>query len=222
MALLLDGYNVLYAVGILGHGVGPHTLERARLALLNFLAEALPPDEVPHTTVVFDAAAAPADLPHTERHRGLHVRFSVGYENADALLAELIRTESAPRRLTVVSNDRQVQQAARRRRAKAVEVETWWDETERRRRQRHAPVHPTPAERTGPLSAAEVAYWLKEFGSPAGPGTESETKTIHEKPSHQPPSKTPPSQKPPERERPVDLENPFPPGYGEDLLEGES
>lgn len=211
MALLLDGYNVLYAVGILGHGVGPGTLERARLALVNFLVEALPPEEVPHTTVVFDAQQAPADLPHTQRHRGLLVRFSVGYENADALLAELIRTASAPRRLTVVSNDHQVQQAARRRRAKVLEVEPWWSATERQRRRRHAPAPETPAERPGPLSEAEVAFWLKEFSSlpPSEPA-----------PAPREPHVPPPSS-PPESEKPIVMENPFPPGYGEDLLEGE-
>ena len=39
MALLIDGYNLLHASGILGRGVGPGGLERSRLALLNFVAE---------------------------------------------------------------------------------------------------------------------------------------------------------------------------------------
>jgi predicted RNA-binding protein with PIN domain len=191
MSLLIDGYNVLYAVGILGHGVGPGTLERARLALLNFLAEALTPQEISQTTVVFDAAHALRDLPHSYQHRGLSVRFSVGYDNADAMLAELIRTASTPKRLTVVSGDREVQRAAKRRRAKAVDAETWWTQTEQRRR--HRPASEAPARNVGPLSEEEVAFWLQEFAEPLKP---------------EPPS-----------EKPTDLENPFPPGYGEDLLE---
>lgn len=215
MSLLIDGYNVLYAVGIFGRGVGPGTLERGRLALLNFLAESLPPEAVAQTTVVFDAADAPRDLPRTSKHRGLTVRFAVGYENADELLAELIRTDSAPRRLVVVSSDRQVQRAARRRRAKATDAETWWSEVHQQRASRRKP-RKNPAERPGPPGEAEVAFWLEEFSNPelpeppepapqreAGEGIRKDAAESNEPPS----------------EKPTDLENPFPPGYGEDLLD---
>ena len=49
MSLLIDGYNLLNAVGIVGRGVGPGGLERSRLALLNFLAESLSVEEIPRT-----------------------------------------------------------------------------------------------------------------------------------------------------------------------------
>ncbi len=61
MSLLIDGYNLMHAAGILGRGSGPGSLQRSRLALLNFLAESLDPREVPRTTVVFDAHDAPED-----------------------------------------------------------------------------------------------------------------------------------------------------------------
>ncbi len=109
MPLLIDGYNLLYATGIVGRGSGPGGLERSRLALLNFLAHSLDPADLPHTTVVFDAHDAPAGLPRTVGHGGLNVRYAAGYESADALIAELIRAESAPRRLVVVSSDREIQ-----------------------------------------------------------------------------------------------------------------
>ena len=48
-------------------------------------------------------------------HRGLTVRFAVRYEEADRLIEELIRADSAPRRLVVVSSDHRLQRAARRR-----------------------------------------------------------------------------------------------------------
>ncbi len=38
MPFLIDGYNLLHVTGILGTGSRAGTLERARLALLNFLA----------------------------------------------------------------------------------------------------------------------------------------------------------------------------------------
>jgi predicted RNA-binding protein with PIN domain len=164
MSLLIDGYNLLHAVGVRPERLSaPGGLERARQGLLNLLAASLAPQELPRTTVVFDAASAPPGLPQTEEVRGLVVRYATGYESADALLEELIRSDSAPKRLVVVSSDRRVQQAARRRKAKAINSEAWYEEllAERRRRT------PPPDDRPPPersVSEAEIDYWLRQFG----------------------------------------------------------
>ena len=76
MSLIIDGYNLLNAVGITGRGPGPSSLERSRTALLNFLAGMIDPAELPHAIIVFDAREAPPGLPRTVRHRGLMVRFA--------------------------------------------------------------------------------------------------------------------------------------------------
>src|SRR5580700_8998185 len=76
MALLIDGYNLLHASGILPRGVGPGTLERAREALLNFLVESIEPDELRSATAIFDARDAPRGLPRIVDHRGLRVHFA--------------------------------------------------------------------------------------------------------------------------------------------------
>ena len=133
MPVLIDGYNLLNATGIVGRGVGPGTLERSRLALLNFLAESLDPGELPHTTVVFDAKNAPPGLPRTLEHRGIKVCFAPKDKTADEMIEELIRADSAPRRLVVVSSDHEIQRAARRRRAQAVQSEAWYAELVRAR-----------------------------------------------------------------------------------------
>ena len=59
MSLIIDGYNLMHAAGIIGHGVGPGGLERSRLALLNFVAESIEPAELSVTTMVFDSRQAP-------------------------------------------------------------------------------------------------------------------------------------------------------------------
>lgn len=164
MSLLIDGYNVLYVAGILGCGKGPGGLQRSRLALLNFLAESLQPEEIAHTTVVFDSHDAPPGLPRTLQHRGLTVRFAWRYEDADALIEELIRTNSAPRRLLVVSSDHRLQRAARRRRAKAVNSDVWYAQLVERRRQRQQAAAQGPARPIVPLLDADVTYWLGQFG----------------------------------------------------------
>ena len=246
MSLLIDGYNLLNAVGIIGRGVGPGGLERSRLTLLDFLAESLDPSEVPQTTVVFDAGDAPPGLPRVVKHRGLTVRFAAGYDDADTLIEELIRADSAPRRLTVVSSDHRLQRAARRRRAGAVDSDVWYAEVVRRRIDRRESTPSAPAKPQAPLLKEDVAAWLDHFGGEsllddlieagqaeeAIPCTDSSTQeapapdTHPDKPSDQEAAKIK-SPFPPgyaedllADESSDDLQNPFPPGYGEDLAEG--
>jgi hypothetical protein len=195
MSLLIDGYNLLHASGILGHGVGPGSLERSRSALLNFLAESLTEKVMLNTTVVFDAREAPPGLPRQVSHRGITVQFAPRGSDADAEIEQLIESHHAPRRLTVVSSDHRLHRAARRRRAKAIDSDVWYAETvrlriERSRTKKHA------GKPAGPPSEVEVRFWLRQFGL--------------EEP--EPPAKKKNSQEP-------EAESPFPPGYAEDIGE---
>ena len=126
MPLLIDGYNLLNAAGILGRGRGPGSLERARQALLNTLVESLPPDEVPRTTVVFDASDSPWGVAKQSEHRGITVQFAPKDADADTVIEQLIAADSAPKRLTVVSSDHRIQRTAKRRRATAVDSDIWF------------------------------------------------------------------------------------------------
>jgi hypothetical protein len=224
MSLLIDGYNLLSAAGIIGRGVGPGSLQRARLALLNFLAESLEPADIPRTTVVFDAADPPPGLPRTVDHRGLTVRFASQYEDADALIEELIRLDSAPRRLTVVSSDHRLQRAARRRKARFVDSDVWYGDVVRGREQRRRSAPEAPARPPVPLLEEDVNYWIRQFG-----GESVLAKLIEEESADEPAAtEQPPTEEPPAEETSPDkptageaaeIGNPFPPGYGEDLLE---
>ncbi len=210
MPLLIDGYNLLHVSGILGGGAGPGSFERSRLALLNFLAASLDSRELPHTTVVFDSHDAPRDLPRLVDHRGITVRFAAQYVSADELIEELICADSAPRRLVVVSSDHRIQRAARRRRAKAIDSDVWYAELVRVRRERQA-LPDAPVRPAVPLLEEDVNYWLRQFG-----GESALTEFLMRESGNRPTA----SDKPSQREA-GPLENPFPPGYGEDLLEDE-
>lgn len=164
MSLLIDGYNLMHAAGIVGRGAGPGFLERSRLAVLNFVVESIDPAEIPATTVVFDAQNAPPGLPRELNHRGIKVRFAAGYDNADELIEELIERDSAPRRLTVVSSDHRLHRAARRRKAQAIDSDRWYAETIARRRERQRSRGPEPAKPPTPLPVSEVEFWLAKFG----------------------------------------------------------
>jgi predicted RNA-binding protein with PIN domain len=189
MSLIIDGYNLLYASGILGRGIGPGGLERSRGALLNFLAESLEPGELAATTVVFDARLAPPGLPRTVDHRGITVRFAEPGADADQVIEQLIRAESAPRRLVVVSSDHRLHRAARRRRARAVDSDKWYAEILRKRIDRAGRDRPS-AKPSEPASEGEVRFWLRAFGM--------------EDAQQGPSEKTP-------------FSSPFPPGYAEDI-----
>lgn len=173
VALLIDGYNLLFASDVFPGAAEPATLERSRLALLDFLVEALPGKLLGRAVVTFDAVNAPPGLARELVHRGLAVQFAPRGGTADALLEELIAAEPDPRNLLVVSSDHRIQRAARQRGAAYIDSQPWYAELVRARR----------------LAAEATAD---------GPATSGEVKD------------SPP------------IDNPFPPGYGEDLLRGQS
>jgi uncharacterized protein len=167
MRLLIDGYNLMYAAGLLGKRLGPDGFRKVRTRFLNDLAHALGAVEAHLTTVVFDAAAAPDDRPHQASHKGITVVFAIDNENADERIEHLIAAHSAPKTLTVVSSDHRIRQAASRRKARAVTADEFWTGLRDRKPGRPTPQLPPPsaeerARREGP-SAEEAAMWREVF-----------------------------------------------------------
>jgi hypothetical protein len=157
MRYVIDGYNVLYAIGLVHAKMGPHGLEKARLALLGRLhasgaAEAM--------TVVFDASHAPPGAVAEQDSQGVRALFALKGE-ADDLIEDLIRQDSAPRGLTVVSDDRRVRQAARRRHCPVLGCLDFIEQLSR-------PAPPTAPADEAPakpqrVSPEEAQHWLHEF-----------------------------------------------------------
>lgn len=166
MATIIDGYNVLYVVGILAPRIAPGTLERARQALLNFVVATMEWEQRKRTTVVFDAHDPPPGAQSVYEYKGIMVRFAVRHSSADALIEELVYRESAPRSLVVVSSDRRIQQVAKRRRARAVDSETWYDEQQRLRPNLGPLVLEEEPQRYQGTELGQVDFWLAEFGLP--------------------------------------------------------
>ncbi len=161
MLWLLDGYNVLHAMGLMpAQRGGPHALEKARRALLGRLASVLG-DQAGHAVVVFDAAEAPPDVPAEQTHKGVHVRFARQRQEADDLIEDLIH-DNASRNLTVVSNDHRLVRAARQRGCQPRSCEAFIDWLEKKRRAR-TPTRDEPAEKSQGMSAAEGDPLLAEW-----------------------------------------------------------
>jgi uncharacterized protein len=202
--ILIDGYNVIAPLGRqaierLPPNRRPSTdqLRLQRDRLIAQVAAGLGPELAEQTTIVFDASDAPPGLPSRYTQQGISIEFSVGYAEADDRLEELIAQHHTPKRLTVVSSDRRVQTAATRRGALSVDSEPWLDQLADGR-PRLAIAWPTsPADASAELSEKpeieiDSKTWLQAF-------QEDEVK-----------EETP--------DKPPRTWNPFPEGYGEDLL----
>lgn len=158
---VIDGYNLLYAMGVLQKRMAPSGLEKARLRLLGLLRNVFG-DDAPSVTVVFDAAHPPPESSERHEHRGLDVRFAVQYEQADDLIEQLIRKSSSPKQLIVVSDDHRIQKAARRRQCQAQGCLDFLDGLDRRLQQRHRQ-QPEPPEKQAGSSPRETQHWLAAF-----------------------------------------------------------
>ncbi|PHR95420.1 MAG: hypothetical protein COA78_30220 [Blastopirellula sp.] len=161
MPLIIDGYNLLYAAGIVSSLDGRGSFAQDRQLLLDSICDIVPAPEIEKTVVVFDASYAPPGLPRTVQHQGITVHFASDYADADTMIEELILQHSSPRKLTVVSSDHRIQRAARRRKATAVDSDRWFAEQQRTHHQTPKPQTQKPK---APLSGSEVEKWLQEFG----------------------------------------------------------
>jgi predicted RNA-binding protein with PIN domain len=222
MAILIDGYNLLYASGILGRGRGPGFLERSRQALLNFLAESLEEKELARCTVVFDASdSAPKGLPRTITHRGILVKYASGLPSADELIEQLILEDTSPRKLIVVSSDHRLHRAAKRRKATPVDSDIWFSQTLRLRidRQKRA-AEPSAAKPPAPSTEGEIRFWMRAFGVPMEESIEpAEAEPIADAVAPSVDPEAPSDAAPLDDNSPF---NPFPPGYADDLFDEES
>ena len=196
--ILIDGYNFLHGAGIVADAPGPYSLEKSRRALIGFLTRVLTEDERRQTVVVFDAKEAPPNLPRRQKIGGVQVLFADRREDADTTIRRLVEQHHAPKNLVVVSSDHQVQRAARRRRAEYIDSDDWFRQQIRRQKGVEEAADEKPAT---PLDPRELRDWLEKFGE-----------TL-------PPDSGPPDQRTPTELADADADwNPFPEGYGDDLL----
>ncbi|MFC1757450.1 NYN domain-containing protein [Planctomycetota bacterium] len=127
MAIIIDGYNLMHVTRF---AVGPRDRRRfdeARNEMLAFLAKHLRQVGENDVTVAFDSEQK-VSLPSEISAHGLRVLFARDYPTADDLIEELIQTNSAPNRLTVVSSDHRIQVFAKRRKATPIDSDVWFDQ----------------------------------------------------------------------------------------------
>lgn len=155
---LIDGYNLIHALGMIQREPVAGALEQARQRLLEFLAHAF--DAQTMVTIVFDARHCPPHAPHRQIHQGLHIEFA---RDADDRIEERIEQSACPAELVVISNDMRLQEAARRKGGRGWSHEELLDFLDRRSARPATPAD-SPPRQSGPLSAEEMKRWMAEFG----------------------------------------------------------
>jgi uncharacterized protein len=164
MRTLIDGYNVMFAAGLMGRKFGPAAFRKVRLRFLNDLAATLDPVDAHATTVVFDANDAPGHVPASTSHKGITVLYAVDHDSADERIEDLIAHHSNPRALTVISSDHRIQRAATRKKAKVLSADDFLNRLDslKERKRLTIEVH-EESTREELLTPIESAFWLEEF-----------------------------------------------------------
>lgn len=153
MPLIIDTYNVLHTTGVLppemaGIDVGGLirliSASRYRRQLVTLVCDGTGP-----------MPASPG-LPRT-----IAVRFSGPNREADDLILELVEQATDRRRITVVTSDREVVDAARKRRCATLASAAFLERLLGDAQTRPKPVDDRP---TGQLDAKRVDHWIEQFG----------------------------------------------------------
>jgi predicted RNA-binding protein with PIN domain len=113
MALLVDGYNVVFAEAGAPVRKEAGEIERLRTGLLERLEQyrTLGREEI---TVVFDGGVGGAHLARHQWFGGTEVIFSEPSSDADAEIKQIVRESTHARDLRVVTDDRELAQYVRR------------------------------------------------------------------------------------------------------------
>jgi predicted RNA-binding protein with PIN domain len=159
--LVVDAYNALHVTGVLPPELaGLEVHELAELVSASRWGR--------HRVVLVCDGTRPKGQPDRSSP-GVSIRYSGGGVTADATIEQLLQECSHPRRLTVVSNDHQVQRSARKRRARVLTSDTWLHQLAmdhaRPASNRHGAGRRGASRRDfGPLTPQQAEAWLRYFG----------------------------------------------------------
>lgn len=157
MPLLVDGYNVTHA------SLPPRFAGMDEAWLCRLLGTS--PWARGGITVVCDGRPKPGGATVSPVNEVTLVYSGQG-RSADDVIREMIQAETAPRRLTVVSNDREIQKAARRRRCRVLASDRLISTlaSQARKRSSAATSEELPGKKVSPLTDSETRHWLNQFG----------------------------------------------------------
>lgn len=168
MKCIIDGYNLIYALGLLPAGVkrmtyAPGKLRQAREALERLILKGLREEQLRETCVVYDALEPPQWLPNAYTVKGMQVVFARDYASADDWILETLQKSPRNAAVTIVSSDHRIQAFAKRRKWLCYDSDQWYyggmpilGKTPEKK-----PDVPQNSEKK--VSPEEVAYWMEIF-----------------------------------------------------------
>jgi hypothetical protein len=160
MPFIIDAYNVLHVVGVLPPDLAGieiddlvRLIERSRFA---------------QEKVQLVCDGSPAMRSGQVSRGRISVRHSGAGRTADSVIIAAIKASTAPRRLTVVSSDREIRRAARKRRCTVMTSEAFLKRLEadvaRANSVSDAPSRATSSRARARLAPREVDRWKAAFG----------------------------------------------------------
>lgn len=154
--IVIDGYNLLHSIQKTGED--SESISDVQLCHIvgRYLKLAGEKGEI-----IFDGTGPP-EKSGFENINNLEVLFAGISSDADRVIEDKIKASTAPRRLTIVSSDRRLRDAARTRKATVVKSRVFWDNL--RRLFRRGKTIKEPAAKRRGLSESETDQWLKFFG----------------------------------------------------------
>ncbi len=157
MPYLIDGHNLLYAIrGSSEEFAGMN--EAIMCSVMNEYFSRIRDNAF----IIFDGTG-PSDKSFYYGFANLSVKFSGADLEADDIVIDEINSDSAPRRLVVVSSDRKLRLAASRRRATSLASEDFW-QMALEKLNRKVRKSPEPSEKRQGLTDAETDDWMRIFG----------------------------------------------------------
>ena len=155
MPFLIDGYNLLWSIQKASAQSDPISDVQLCHILSRYLKRISEKGEI-----VFDGKGPP-DKGGFDNISRLEIIFVGMATDADTVIEHKIQLNTAPKRLTVVSSDRRLRDAARARKAVSVKSDAFWGDVQKQLRRKRTLDEPA-AKREG-INQSETEQWLKLF-----------------------------------------------------------
>ncbi len=156
MAIIIDGHNLLHSIQKISDFPGPISDVRLCHIVGRYLRLISEKGEI-----IFDGTG-PRDKGGFDNISNLEVIFAGLHSDADTVIEDKIKASTAPKRLTIVSSDRRLRDAARKRKATTLKSQVFWDNLQKQLSRKKKVKEPL-AKRQG-HSESETKQWLDFFG----------------------------------------------------------
>jgi uncharacterized protein len=155
MPVIIDGYNLLRFVqgGEQGQSMSDVQLCMYIDKYLKMIKD--------KGLIVFDGLGPP-DKGGFDSLSRLEVTFSGQNQEADFVIENKIKLNTAPRSLTVVSSDRRIRSAAMAKKANSLKSDEFWAEVQKELNRKRP--EKDPGEKQHGLNEGETELWMKLFG----------------------------------------------------------